>query len=687
MSSDQPGQGSAGRPDGGTEIDPATDNDIRGGFNELAARAANPAVAARATMPGHSQSGSGAGGRGRTGLRYVPSLVAAGALTLLIGGAVFALGGDDDQPLDTGPAQVDTDGDNSDDADSDSDADPDSDSNPDSNTGDDSDADPNSDPNPGGDSNSDTGSDSDSADDQTGDGASDRGARYRVATELVAADSADPYLNMRQSPGADADLLAKLPATYTGLQATGRAVDVDDGGRWVEFELLDLVQIVDDDALNGQAAVGWVNATFVEQLDDGLPIGTDELPPCSGDGWLPDSSTSNAADFYVYGVESAVIGNGCLRIVVTFGQGQAPIGGWGFLDVEVGPAAAIPQAMVTSSGDFGNQVDLAGTSWVAPTATEADNAVYVTRAADGSLDLVSLLPARGVSVTGFPERGIVVFDTEVSQSGPSAGRAPIGANGVQLLREPLPSDGGVDLLGIARPFESTLGVEVFDADGDRVEAVFSGSTFLGTTRSSEYGVMTDDWLEAWGRFAVRVDGLAAGDYTIELNPDGGSDSPRVLSVPITVDRADANPPPTPTDPEQAAALGLWSFADRGSIDGVPVADEVTLLLGAGGEQQVRSRAELADPDAWTFDAEDAFGWVGPFNPIEVVGRAAGVHISSGPIGHCAGPPLEWPDTVDGLRQVNLEPVGIDSCLDWFGVSLFLNDADEIAAVALDLWEP
>ena len=37
--------------------------------------------------------------------------------------------------------------------------------------------------------------------------------------------------------------------------------------------------------------------------------------------------------------------------------------------------------------------------------------------------------------------------------------------------------------------------------------------------------------------------------------------------------------------------------------------------------------------------------------------------------------------------MNVEPTGIDSCIQWFGVHLFLDDDDRIAAVSLDLFGP
>ncbi len=59
----------------------------------------------------------------------------------------------------------------------------------------------------------------------------------------------------------------------------------------------------------------------------------------------------------------------------------------------------------------------------------------------------------------------------------------------------------------------------------------------------------------------------------------------------------------------------------------------------------------------------------------------------GPHDHCAGQPLVLPDSLVGLRQLSMQPTGIDSCIAWFAVDVFVNDAGEIQAVMLDLFGP
>ena len=110
---------------------------------------------------------------------------------------------------------------------------------------------------------------------------------------------------------------------------------------------------------------------------------------------------------------------------------------------------------------------------------------------------------RAVGSREYVQVDTACFDLELGDGSPP----PSGA-GVVLTSPVLAGSGAVDVVGLARPFEATLEVSLEDASGDPVEAVFSGSDFLGTISTSEYGVGATDWLEAWGMFAVRAEGLA-----------------------------------------------------------------------------------------------------------------------------------------------------------------------------------
>jgi hypothetical protein len=119
---------------------------------------------------------------------------------------------------------------------------------------------------------------------------------------------------------------------------------------------------------------------------------------------------------------------------------------------------------------------------------------------------------------------------------------------------------------------------------------------------------------------------------------------------------------------------------------VPLAGEVTLGLNVV-EFRVRNSAELAEHGAWDINVEEFDGITGRLSALDALAHHDFVRVSAGSIPHCAGPPLQWPAEFGQWRQINVEPIGIESCLQWSGVSIFLNAHDEIAAVVVDYFGP
>ena len=282
--------------------------------------------------------------------------------------------------------------------------------------------------------------------------------RLRVVTELVLADVNDPFLNVRLDPDPGADLLAKLPATYTGLAATGRTETASDGGDWIQVHLIDPVSVSTVDRETGEPPSGWVNAAFVEALPEWLPVTTQDVPPCTG-GFESVDTGGGLRDGYVYALEGAEVRDDCLRVVVTFGRGQAPVD-WYDVPVGTGPAVGLPELFVTSSGRYGASLDLVAVEQAWPLAT-ADGGMFVVRQADRSLDLVTTHHVEDVTITGLPDRGMAVIDLRLGTELP-----PPGGAGIFLTSPVAVGTGSVDVAGIARPFEATLGVSIEDEGGD-----------------------------------------------------------------------------------------------------------------------------------------------------------------------------------------------------------------------------
>lgn len=151
----------------------------------------------------------------------------------------------------------------------------------------------------------------------------------------------------------------------------------------------------------------------------------------------------------------------------------------------------------------------------------------------------------------------------------------------------------------------------------------------------------------------------------------------------------ADPTRSPDPAEQAAAEALLRFArapSAATLAAVPFAERISLGLGTQLLSE-RSRPELARPDAWILHMEGFRAHVGPFSALERLARATTTEVVAGPHPHCASPPMPAPQDVAGSRQVSIQPTGIDTCLLWFTVDLFLDPSGQIVAVTLDLWEP
>jgi hypothetical protein len=122
---------------------------------------------------------------------------------------------------------------------------------------------------------------------------------------------------------------------------------------------------------------------------------------------------------------------------------------------------------------------------------------------------------------------------------------------------------------------------------------------------------------------------------------------------------------------------------------VPLADEVALGLGSVLPGEPYIAADLAEAPAWSLDPGDGFrGRVGPFSVLDTLaGAGRDVQVTSGPHRRCVAPPTPPPAGFEGLGQVSIQPTGIDSCLQWFSVDLFLTADGRVAAVTLDLYDP
>lgn len=132
-----------------------------------------------------------------------------------------------------------------------------------------------------------------------------------------------------------------------------------------------------------------------------------------------------------------------------------------------------------------------------------------------------------------------------------------------------------------------------------------------------------------------------------------------------------------------------------AIDGSDPIDVGPLRLAESGVQlglsndllATRMPDELTDPAAWSLEREMFRAYLGPFSALVLLAGPLEITALAGSHGHCAYPPQPVHPDLQGLRRLSIQPVDIDSCLQWYTVDLYLDDAGDVAGITLDLSEP
>lgn len=192
--------------------------------------------------------------------------------------------------------------------------------------------------------------------------------------------------------------------------------------------------------------------------------------------------------------------------------------------------------------------------------------------------------------------------------------------------------------------------------------------------------------------AWSLTGTGPGTEVVVAGPGTALPGPPATSAPPVTSAPTVTA--SPAEPGAPAAVALLRFAEDPSPEhfaALPFGPgPVGLGLGASVHRFVPA-GELADPSSWILDVEEFNGWAGPFDLLGFLADAqeAGhpVAVTAGPHDHCAAPPVDPPAEGAGLHQVSLQPAGIDGCLEWFALDLYVDDDGRIVVVRLDLWAP
>ena len=179
----------------------------------------------------------------------------------------------------------------------------------------------------------------------------------------------------------------------------------------------------------------------------------------------------------------------------------------------------------------------------------------------------------------------------------------------------------------------------------------------------------------------------------ELSEEQGirwTDLPLVIDAQFDGDRLVLGDPAesvVPTAADTTLVEGFMSFVENPSADtvaAVPFGDEVVLgLSDVVAASFVRD--ELADPATWVIDESEYDGYAGPFSILDVAMRP--IEITIGSHARCVGPPVPAPAGFEAYRRVSIQPATATSCIEWWTVDFFVDDAGLVKAVTLDLFGP
>lgn len=141
--------------------------------------------------------------------------------------------------------------------------------------------------------------------------------------------------------------------------------------------------------------------------------------------------------------------------------------------------------------------------------------------------------------------------------------------------------------------------------------------------------------------------------------------------------------------DEALARAFYRFAADPSL-GAPFADgEVWVGIGDGPTSTSLAGDRLGDLASWEVGTEYAER-AGPFSALDLLAASGGwFELREGVVGTCPARTGEAPAALAGLRALSLSsPADVTSaCLEWWGVTLFLDQQDRIRGVALRLGSP
>lgn len=200
------------------------------------------------------------------------------------------------------------------------------------------------------------------------------------------------------------------------------------------------------------------------------------------------------------------------------------------------------------------------------------------------------------------------------------------------------------------------------------------------------------WLPIVHLDAQIVSQFGPNELTDELGSWRQSEEPVLLGGRVLEDgRFEVDGSSVSSEPSEADEALVSQFLElevRGpDVASLPLSpDGIVMSLGIV-EERLHTAAQLADPTNWSFDSEGFRGRTGMFSALDVLSNAGETEIVAGTHNHCASPPAAVPEALRAARHLSIQPVGIDSCIDWWTVGIYLDDGGDVTGIVFDTWEP
>ncbi len=187
---------------------------------------------------------------------------------------------------------------------------------------------------------------------------------------------------------------------------------------------------------------------------------------------------------------------------------------------------------------------------------------------------------------------------------------------------------------------------------------------------------------------------------VRQKPPAGTELERGIEIQIWTGELDLDQFRGPCDPVHVTsgevdpadadiAREFYRFASDPSL-GAPFADgAIWAGIEEGPAAVAVGEAERADLGAWEIDTAYAER-SGPFSALDLLARSGGYYeLAGGVNAGCFTDKGTRPTKLVGLRAISFAAPSdtVSSCLEWWSVTLFLNDQHEIQGVSLRLGSP